>query len=135
MAEIHSAFVSQVVEAAFPDVADAFGQLAGTQTSSGKTRLHIQDRTGTGFAGTGYYRGVLRTGSALVPTVKVEIVVSPWSATRSEIGIRPLSNLGRFDSLRSERFYRAARSVLAPVLARVLASIPAGDSTELVLAA
>lgn len=135
MAEIHSAFVSQVAPVGFADLTDAFEQLDGTEISAGKARLQIQPRTGTGFAETAYYRGVLRTGSRLVPSVKVEIVVSPWSASRSEIGLRPLTSLGSFDSLRSNRFYQAARTVLAAVFERVLTDVPADESGELVLAA
>lgn len=135
MAEIHSAFVSQVAPVGFADLAVAFDQLAGTEISAGKARLQIQGRTGSGFAQTVYYRGVLRTGSRLVPSVKVEIVVSPWSASRSEIGLRPLTHLGHFDSLRSNRFYQAARTVLSAVFDRVLTHVPEDDSAELVLAA
>jgi hypothetical protein len=135
VAEIHSAFVSQVAPIGFADLAEAFDELAGTEVSAGRAKLHIQQRTGTGFAGAAYYRGTLRTGSALIPTVKVEVVVSPWSSTRSEIGLRPLSNLGHFDSLRSNRFYNAARTVLAEVFDKLLSDLSTDDSADLVLAA
>ncbi|HEX4864177.1 MAG TPA: hypothetical protein VFV02_08900, partial [Acidimicrobiales bacterium] len=61
MAEIHSAFVSQVAPVGFADLADAFEKLAGTEIGAGKATLQVQDRTGTGFAEAAYYGGVLRT--------------------------------------------------------------------------
>lgn len=135
MAEIHSAFVSQVAPVGFADLAEGFEKLAGTEIVAGKAKLQIHDRSGTGFADALYYRGALRTGSALVPTVKVEIVVSPWSSSRSEIGLRPLTNLGHFDSLRSNRFYDAARAVVARLFESLAADVATDDSDDLVLAA
>lgn len=135
MTEIHSAFVSQVEQVEFAELADALDQLAGREVTAGRVSLHIGERSGTGFAGAVYYEGTLRTGSLLVPTVKVEVVVSPWSSTRSEVGIRPLTNLGRFDSLRSNRFYRSARSALEAVSEMISSDLGSAGSPELVLAA
>lgn len=135
MAEIHSAFVSQVEPVEFDDLAESFAALAGQEIKAGRAVLQIGGFTGKGFAGAAYYSGTLRTGSLLVPLVNVEIAVSPWSSTRSEIGIRPLTNLGRMDSLRSNRFYAAARSVLQEVAELVRSDVAAADSASLVLAA
>ena len=135
MTEIHSAFVSQVEPVEFELLSRAFDGLAGAEVTAGRATLQVGAPTGTGFAGTVYYSGTLRTGSLLVPSVKVEIVVSPWSSTRSEIGIRPLTHLGSFDSLRSNRFYSAARSVLQAVFNQLRSGLPAEVSTDLELAA
>lgn len=135
MAEIHSAFVSQVAPVEFVALSEGVDRLAGSRIVAGKAKLEIHERTDTGFVGAVYYRGVLRTGSAIIPTVKVEIVVSPWSSTRSEIGLRPLTGLGHFDSLRSNRFYNAARETLAALFDEVLATLPSDEAPELVLAA
>lgn len=135
MTEIHSAFVSQVEPIEFDVLSGAFAELAGQEVAAGRATLHIGAPTGTGFAGTVYYGGTLRTGSFLVPSVRVEIVVSPWSSSRSEIGIRPLSGLGSFDSLRSNRFYNAARSVLRVAFDQLRGDLSKDDSAELVLAA
>ena len=135
MVEINSAFVSQVEPTEFGRLLEAFDALAGQEVASGRARLQIAERSGTGFAGAVCYGGTLRTGSPLVPSVKVEIVVSPWSSARSEIGIRPLTNLGRFDSLRSNRFYSAARAVLQTLFDKLVSDLPVEDSPELVLAA
>jgi hypothetical protein len=135
MAEIHSAFVSQVEKIDFDDLARSVEGLAGQEITAGRASLQIGELSGHGFAGAAYYRGTLRTGSLLVPSVNVELVVSPWSSTRSEIGIRPLTNLGRIDSLRSNRFYGAARSVLQVAADRVRRDTATADSAALVLAA
>jgi hypothetical protein len=133
--EIQSAFVSQVEPIEFGELAGAVEVLSGQEIASGRSRLQINDRSGSGLAGAVYYRGTLRTGSPLIPTVKVEIVVSPWSSTKSEIGIRPLTNLGRFDSMRSNRFYSAARAVVQALFDQVFTDLSFEDSASLVLAA
>ena len=135
MTEIHSAFVSQIEPIEYDDLAGGFDELAGQQINAGQATLHIGERSGTGFAGAAYYSGTLRTGSLLVPSIKVEIVVSPWSSTRSEIGIRPLTNLGPLDSLRSNRFYGAARAVLRVVFEQLLRDQLTEESVALGLAA
>ena len=135
MIEIQSAFVSQVEPVEFGELADAVEVLSGQEITSGRSRLQINDRSGAGLAGAVYYRGTLRTASMLIPTVKVEIVVSPWSSTKSEIGIRPLTNLGRFDSMRSNRFYSAARAVVEALFDQVFTDLSFEDSASLVLAA
>jgi hypothetical protein len=135
MAEIHSAFVSQVAPMVFADALDSFSDVIGAEVVAGKSRLRVSGPIGTGFADARYFAGTLRTGSALIPSVKVEIVVSPWSAGRTEIGVRPLSSLGHLDSLRSNRFYRAAREVLAALLDRIGSDATVEETPELVLAA
>lgn len=135
MIEIQSAYVSQVEPIEFGDLADAVGALSGEEITSGRARLQINERSGNGLAGAVYYLGTLRTGSPLIPTVKVEIVVSPWSSTKSEIGIRPLTHLGRFDSMRSNRFYSAARAVVQALFDQIFTDLLFEDSASLVLAA
>ena len=135
MIEIHSAFVSQVEPLGFADLADAVAELPGQDIAAGRARLSIRERSGTGLAGAVCYRGTLRTGSIVIPSVKVEVVVSPWSAGKSEIGIRPLANLGRTDSIRANRFYDAARSVLPALVGELRARIPEETASSMVLAA
>jgi hypothetical protein len=135
MTEIQSAFVSHVEPVEFGELAAAVEALAGREVTVGRATLQIGQRSGTGFAGAVCYDGTLRTGSLLVPSVKVELVVSPWSSARSELGIRPLTHLGRFDSLRSNRFYTAARSVLQALFEKVAGDLQAEDTPDLVLAA
>jgi hypothetical protein len=112
---VQSTFVSQVAAIAFADAAAAADDLTGLDITAGRVRLEIHERSGNSPAGAVRYSGVLRTGSALIPSVKVDVVLSPWSAGRTEIGIGPLSRLGRSDSFRTSRFFTAAWSVL-PVL-------------------
>ena len=121
---IHSSFVSQVAEIGFADGADALEGLAGSRIGTGPVRLEVGERIGTGLAGAVWYSGVLRTGSLLIPSVKVDVVLSPWSAGRTEVGIRPLTRLGRFDSLRATRFFNAAWPVLGQLTARLGATPP-----------
>jgi len=133
--EIHSAFVSQVEKIGFADLAEAADELAGRELTSGSARLNVGERCGTGLAGAVCYSGTLRTGSLLIPSVKVEVVVSPWSAGRSEIGIRPLTRLGQAESLRANRFYNAARAILPDLIEELRAHLPQDSSAGLVLAA
>ena len=135
MIEIHSAFVSQVEPLGFADLADAVDELPGQAIAAGRARLNIRERSGSGLAGAVCYRGTLRTGSVLVPSVKVEVVVSPWSAGKSEVGIRPLANLGHTDSFRANRFYSAARSVLPALVDELRARLPEESDSAMALAA
>jgi hypothetical protein len=92
--------------------------LAGHEITAGSARLAIGQRVGNGDDAFGYvgFEGHLHTGSALVPALKVEIVVTPWSSTRTEIGVRPLGRLGR---LRTDRFLRAAWPVVEALIAEL----------------
>ena len=121
-APIQSTFVSQVAHLGFADAVDAADRLVGQEITAGRSRLHINARLGDGLAGAVWYSGTLRTGSNLIPSVRVDVVVSPWSAGRTEIGIRPLSRIGRPESLRANRFFDAAWSVV-PALADELARV------------
>jgi hypothetical protein len=124
-APIHSTFVSQVAGIGFADAADAAGRLAGQEVAAGRARLLVKERIADGLAGAVWYSGVLHTGSLLVPTVKVDIVVSPWSSGRTEIGLRPLSRIGRPESLRAGRFFQAAWSVLPTLIDSLQTAQPA----------
>jgi hypothetical protein len=117
---IQSTFVSQVAPLGLADAVDAADQLVGQTITAGRSRLEVTARLGDGLAGAVWYSGTLRTGSSLIPSVRVDVVVSPWSAGRTEIGIRPLGRIGRPDSLRAHRFFDAAWAVL-PELAGQLA--------------
>lgn len=116
--------VSQVAPLGFADLAGAADELPGQEFTDGRDRLVVHGPVGPGFAGALRFAGTLRTQSPLLPRVKVEVVVSPWSAGRSEVAIHPLTHLGRFDSRRANRFYKAASSVLALVIDRLEARIP-----------
>ena len=121
---IESSYVSQVARIEFSDAAGAADDLTGQEISAGRVRLEIHQRVRDGVPGAVSYQGVLRTGSALIPSVKVDVVLSPWSADRTEIGIRPLSRLGRSDSFRANRFFDAAWSVLPVLVDRVESRLP-----------
>lgn len=122
--QIRSTFVSQVAPLGFADVADAVEKLSGEEVETGRVRLSIQERIGEGLAGAVWYSGVLHTGSRLVPSVKVDVVVSPWSAGRTEIGLRPLSRIGQPSSFRANRFFDAAWAVLPELIDRIGAAVP-----------
>ena len=126
-ASITSTFVSHVAPLGFADAADAADRLAGQEITVGRARLQVKERIGAGLGGAVWYEGVLRTGSALLPSTKVDIVVSPWSAGRTEIGIRPLGRIGGPESLRAGRFFDAAWAVL-PGLTEALAAERTVDS-------
>jgi hypothetical protein len=121
---IHSSFVAQVAPVGFADAADVVEDLSGQTVGTGRARLEIGERIGNGLAGAVWYHGVLRTGAPLMPPVKVDIVVSPWAAGRTEIGIRPLGRLGRLDSLRANRFFDAAWSVMPELVDRLAVAAP-----------
>lgn len=124
---ITTTFVSQVANLPFADTIDAVEALEGRQLGSGAVRLTIGPRIGEGLAGAVWYSGVLRTGSPLVPSVRVDVVVSPWSAGRVEIGIRPLGRLGTAHSLRSGRFFNAAWAVMPALLDELRTAVPAAQ--------
>lgn len=123
---IRSTYVSHVVPVGFADAVEVADGLAGEEIRAGKARLQVGARIGDGLAGAVWYSGVLRTGSSLVPPVKVDLVVSPWSAGRTEIGVRPLSRIGRPESYRAGRFFDAAWALLPRLMERLTdASVPA----------
>ncbi|HET6963652.1 MAG TPA: hypothetical protein VFH58_02700 [Acidimicrobiales bacterium] len=124
-APITSTFVSQVVPLGFADAADSADRLTGSEIAAGRARLQFKQRIGDGLAGAVWYEGVLRTGHRLLPSVHVDIVVSPWSAGRTEIGLRPLSRIGRPESLRAGRFFDAAWAVLPRLLEQLALGRPA----------
>lgn len=113
---ITTTFVSQVVGLPFADALDAADSLVGQQVTGGSAKLTVGERIGDGLAGAVWYSGTLRTGSPLLPSVRVDVVVTPWSAGRVEVGIRPLGRLGGAQSLRSARFFAAAWAVMAPLV-------------------
>ena len=129
-APIQSTFVSQVADLGFADAVDAADRMVGQEITVGRTRLNISARLGDGLAGAVWYAGTLRTGSSLIPSVRVDVVISPWSAGRTEVGIRPLSRIGRAESLRAQRFFDAAWSVV-PVLADELAQVAEAPVTPM----
>jgi hypothetical protein len=122
--KVDSAVVSQVVPVGFADLAQAADKLPGQVFTEDRIRLTVHGRAGTGLAGAIRFAGTLRTTSALLPSMKVEVVVSPWSADRSEVAIHPMSNLGPFDSLRANRFFKAGGSILPEVIDRLTAEVP-----------
>jgi hypothetical protein len=67
--------------------------------------------------------------------MKVEVVVSPWSAGRSEVAIHPITELGRLDSLRANRFFKAAEAILPLVIDQLDAELPREAPATLKLAA
>lgn len=131
--DIRSAVVSQVVPVGFADLAEAADLLPGAEVSQGRNRLKVEAPLGAGLAGAVRFGGSLRT-SALLPAIKVEVVVSPWSAGHSEVAIHPVTGLRRLDSARAERFYRSALSVL-PALIDHLGSAESAEASVLELAA
>jgi hypothetical protein len=132
---VYTPVVSEVVPVGFADLAQAAGELPGQELNSGSARLNVNRLVGTGLAGGIRFGGTLRTSSGLFPSIKVEVVVTPWSASRSEVAIHPMTNLGHLDSLRANRFYKAARSILPVVIDRLDAALPAEAPAALKLAA
>jgi hypothetical protein len=133
--KIYTAVFSQIVPVKFPGLVQAAEQLRGQELAAGRSRLQIHGRVGDGIAGAVRFAGSLRTGSPLIPAVKVELVVSPWSSDRSEVAIHPMTSLGQLDSLRARRFFNAARSILPVVVDRLYTELPEAAPVELVLAA
>jgi hypothetical protein len=133
--KIYSAVVSQVVPVGFTDLAEAADELPGREISEDRVRLRVGRRAGTGLGGATRFAGTLRTGAGLLPPIKVEVVVSAWSVHRSEVAIHPITSLGQLDSLRAQRFYNAAHSILRLVIDRLNAELPVEVPVELQLAA
>ena len=132
--KIHSAVVSQVVPVAFAGLAQAAEELPGQEFGDDRTRLKVQSFVGAGFAGAIRFGGTLRT-LPLLPSVKVEVVISPWSVGRTEVAIHPMTPLGGFESFRSTRFFNATRSILPLVIDRLCAQLPVEIPAALELAA
>lgn len=132
--EIHSSVVPQVVPVGFADLAQAADRLPGSVVADGETRLEVEGRAGLGLGDAVRYRGTLRT-SALLPPLKVEVVVSPWSAGKSEVAVHPVTNLRRLDSLRAKRFFKAALAILPALVDRLSAEVAAETPAVLELAA
>ena len=134
-APIETSFVSQVAPLGFADAADATERLSGRTISVEGATLEIGECVGDGLAGALWYSGVLRGQSFLSRPRPVDVVVSPWSAGRTEIGLRPL---GRFTptSRRARRFYQAAWSVLPSLIDQVVATrVPVAQPVEVRVAA
>ena len=132
--KIYSAVVSQVVPVGFADLAQAADKLPGAEITGERARLTVHDHAGTGLAGAIRLSATLRT-TPLLPSMKVELVVSPWSAGRSEVAVHPISSLGPLDSMRSSRFFEAARSVLTAAIDRLHEELPAQIPTAVEMAA
>lgn len=132
--QIHSAVVPQLVPVGFADLAEAAEQLPGTSLEEGGLRLNIGARVGTGLVGALRFGGSLRT-SALSPAMRVEVVVSPWSAGLSEVAIHPITNLGSLDSIRAKRFYKAALAILPALVDHLSSNVPVEAPTPVELAA
>jgi hypothetical protein len=133
--KVYSPVVSEVIPVGFADLAPAVDVLSGQELNCGSARLNLHRPAGTSVAGGTRLAATLRTTSALFPSLKVEVVVSPWSAGRSEVAIHPVSNLGDLDSFRSNRFYKAARSILPAVIDRLTPDVPVKAPAALKLAA
>jgi hypothetical protein len=131
---VYSAVVAQVVEVEFADLVRAADELPGQEFTAGRARLTVHDVVGTGLAGAIRFGGTMRR-SPLLPALKVEVVVSPWSADRSEVAIQPISELGRLDSIRANRFFSAARSIVPAVVDHLNAELPVEAPVALSLAA
>ncbi len=131
---VYSPVVSQLVPVGFDDIVDAADELPGQALSEDRIRLKVHGRVGAGVPGAIRYAGTLWTTSAPFPAMKVEVVVSPWSASRSEVAIHPITNLGQFDSLRASRFFKAAYSMLPVVIDRLNAELAVQASAALPLA-
>ncbi|HET6963457.1 MAG TPA: hypothetical protein VFH58_01710 [Acidimicrobiales bacterium] len=119
----YTAVVSQVTPTGFADLAQAAEELPQAEVTDGRVRLSIQGQAGIGLPGMVRLAGSLRTNSLVLPWVRVEVVISPWSAGRSEVAIHPITHLGRIDSLRSGRFFEAARSILPELIERLGAGL------------
>jgi hypothetical protein len=121
---VYSLVVSQVVPLGFADLAQTGDELSDQELTEDRVRLKIHGPVGASLAGAIRFAGTLRTTPAVLPAMKVEVVVSPWSAGQSEVAIHPMTNLGQPTSLRAKRFAKAARSILPVVLDRLEAALP-----------
>lgn len=132
--QIHSAVVPELVPIGFADLAEAAERLPGTSLEEGGIRLKVGTRAGSGLAGALRFNGSLRT-SVLSPAMKVEVVVSPWSAGLSEVAIHPMTSIGSLSSLRAKRFFKAALAILPALIAHLSANAPVEAPTPVELAA
>jgi hypothetical protein len=132
---VNSPVVSQRVPVGFSDLVKAADELPGQEFSEGRIRMKVHGRVGTGLPGAVRLAGTLRTTAALHPSVKVEVVVSPWSAGRSEVAIHPITNLGQFESVRAHRFFVAAEAILPVLIDRLNAERPVEAAAQLPRAA
>jgi hypothetical protein len=133
--KFYSAVVSQVVPQPFAALAEQTGELPGQELTADRFRLKVHDRVGDGLDGAVRYAATLRTASVLLPPIKVEVVISPWSADQSDVAIHPMTNLGRSGSLRANRFFEAARTILPAVIDRLSAGLPVEGAVPVGLAA
>jgi hypothetical protein len=119
----YTAVVSQVAPAGFADLAQAAEEFPHGEVTDGRVRLSVHGRAGRWLPGMVRLTGTLHTNSLLLPRARVEVVISPWSAGRSEVAIHPITHLGKADSLRSGRFFEAARSILPKLIERLDAEL------------
>jgi hypothetical protein len=134
MMKVYSPVVSHVVPVGFADLAHSAEQLPGRDFVGDRARLKVHGLVGTGLAEAVRYGGTLRT-TAVLPPIKVEVVVSPWSAGQSEIAIHPITELGQVDSLRANRFFKAAGAILPLVIDQLNAELSRDAPAALQLAA
>lgn len=131
---IYSAVVSDVVPVGFADLSQAAEKLPGEEITDMRARLKVHEGAGSGLAGAIRFSGAIQT-APLLPSIKVEVVVSPWSAGRTEVAIQPVTNLGHLESLRAARFFKAARSILPHLIERLYAELPVEVPAPVQLAA
>lgn len=127
-------FVGSTIALGYADAAEAAERLPGRDIAAGSAHLVLGDGPAESLGSTLTLQGVLHTGSPLVRPVRVELVLSPWSASRTEVGIRPSSKLGHTESVRTRRYLDAAWTVL-PRLIDALGTVPATGRGSLVDAA
>lgn len=121
--QIRSNFVALTGEFGYPEALEAVEHLAGQEITAVPARLTVGERVGNAAFGGTWFSGRLHAGSPYVPSVAVDIVVTPWSSERTEIGIRPLARMGSF---RTARFLRAAWPVTEALLDEVANRVSAG---------
>jgi hypothetical protein len=134
-APIASTFVSEVAKIGFADAVDSAESLVGRTLDCGSAKLTVREHIGEGLAGAAWFSGVLRTGSPILPSTRVDIVITPWSAGRVEIGIRPLGRMGNPSSLRTSRFFNAAWTVMPALLDSLTVGVPAHLTAQVPAAA
>ena len=122
--QIHTTFVATGAEVARADAVEVLEGLVGDEIKAGSARLLIEAEGRPGAFDSVSWRARLRTGFVLSPSIPVEVVVTPWSASRTEIGISPLGRVGRPGSLRLSGFFRAAWPVVDALIQRVVTSAP-----------
>jgi len=115
--EIRSAFVADRGVVDMPRAVETVDALVGQEITAGGGRLSIERRIGEGFAGSTWFAGKLHT-TPFMPPVRVDVVVTPWSSTQTEIGLRPLTASAQMQSLRLTRFFRAAWPIVDALVER-----------------